>query len=140
MKKRIIIADDDPIIINLVALRLGLANYEVLSAGNGNQALQMIRAAEPLMAILDVQMPGMTGLAVLNEIKADRVTSKMPVMMLTGERDSETVMEAMGAGAADFMVKPFHPDRLLERVSRLVKSSAQVWSAPPKGSADYWEI
>jgi DNA-binding response OmpR family regulator len=140
MKKRILIADDDPIIINLVALRLGMANYEVLSAGNGNQALQMIRAAEPLMAILDVQMPGMTGLDVLSQIKADSFTSKLPVMMLTGERDNETVMQAVGAGAADFMVKPFHPDRLLERVSRLVKSSAHVWTAPARGSADYWEL
>src|SRR5580693_1814106 len=119
MKKRILIADDDPIIINLVALRLGLANYEVLSAGNGHQALQMIHAAEPLMAILDVQMPGKSGLEVLSEIKADRNTNRLPVMMLTGDRDNETVMQAVGAGAADFMVKPFHPDRLLERVSRL---------------------
>jgi DNA-binding response OmpR family regulator len=139
MKKRIIIADDDPTIINLVALRLGLANFEVLSAGNGHQALQMIHAAEPLMAILDVQMPGKNGLEVLSEIKADSHTSKLPVMMLTGERDNETVMQAVGAGAADFMVKPFHPDRLLERVSRLVKSSAHVWNKPAKDTG-YWEL
>ena len=140
MKRRIIIADDDPTIVSLVSLRLGMANFEVLSAANGNQAWQMIRAAEPLMAILDVQMPGMDGLTLLGEIKADRVLGKLPVMMLTGERDNDTVMNAVGAGAADFMVKPFHPDRLLERVNRLVQSSAMVWTPAAAVSATTWEI
>jgi DNA-binding response OmpR family regulator len=140
MKKRIFIADDDPIIVDLVSLRLEMADFEVLSAPNGNQALQMIRACEPLMAILDVQMPGMDGLALLSEIKSDPLTSKLPVMMLTGERDSDTVRSAVGAGAADFMVKPFHPDRLLERISRLVQSSTMVWAAAQKSTSGCWEI
>jgi DNA-binding response OmpR family regulator len=85
---------------------------------------------EPVAAILDVRMPG-CGLVALDAIKADPSISKLPVMMLTGERDNETVMNAMGAGASDYMVKPFNPDRLLERVNRLVKSSAMVWTAKP---------
>ena len=101
----------------------------------------MIRACEPLMAILDVRMPGRSDLDVLGEITADPVTSKLPVMMLTGERDNATVMEAVGAGAADFMVKPFHPDRLFVRVSRLVKSSAQTWTdVAAAGAGAVWEL
>jgi twitching motility two-component system response regulator PilH len=137
LKRRILIADDDPVIVSLVSLRLGMDKYEVLSAANGHQALQMIRAAEPLMAILDVQMPGKDGLAVLADLKADPMTRDLPVLMLTGDRDSDTVMAAVGGGASDFMVKPFDPDTLLKRVSRLCKSSAQVWTR----SADaVWEL
>ena len=57
------------------------------------------------------------------------MTASLPVMMLTGERNAETVMQAMTGGADDYMVKPFDPDTLLERMSRLVKSSAMVWRA-----------
>lgn len=126
MKPRILIADDDLTIRSLVSLRLGLASFEVLSAENGRDALDMIHEKEPIAVILDVKMPG-GGLETLDAIKANPATRKMPVMMLSGERDPGTVMGAMGAGAADYMVKPFNPEQLLERVNRLVASSEMVW-------------
>jgi len=139
MKRRIVIADDDPIILSLVALRLEIADYEVLSAKNGEEALALIRQSEPVAAILDMQMPLKTGIAVLDAIKADPRTDKLPVMMLTGERDTGMVMQAMGAG--DYMVKPFQPDRLLERVNRMVRSSAMVWTKPSSAvTAPTWEL
>jgi two-component system alkaline phosphatase synthesis response regulator PhoP len=138
MKRRIVIADDDPTIISLVSLRLGLARFEVLSAANGREVLDLIRKNEPLAAILDVRMPECDGLSALDTIKSDPVISNLPVLMLTGERDSQTVMSAMGAGASDYMVKPFNPDRLLERVNRMIKSSAMVWS--PAMPAVVWEL
>jgi DNA-binding response OmpR family regulator len=136
MKRRIVIADDDSIIISLVSLRLGLANFEVLCAADGQAALALIRKSEPVAAILDMQMPGKTGIDVLGELKADPLTNKLPVMMLTGERDPEIVMRAVGAGAGDYMVKPFDPDHLLERVNRLVRSSAMSWTPSPS----VWEL
>ena len=71
-------------------------------------------------------------MSALSKIKADPKTSKVPVMMLTGERDAVTVMQAMDGGADDYMLKPFDPDTLLERISRLVSKSenapaAAVW-------------
>jgi len=142
MKPRILIADDDLTIRSLVSLRLGLASFEVLSAENGRDALEMIHEKEPVAVILDVKMPG-GGLETLDAIKANPVTQKMPVMMLSGERDPGTVMGAMGAGAADYMVKPFDPEKLLERVSRLVASSAMVWTrgaAKPAAAGAAWEL
>jgi DNA-binding response OmpR family regulator len=131
MKKCIVVADDDPTILHLVSLRLEMADFEVVSASSGEEALTIIRSRAPAMAILDVRMPGANGLHVLRTLKTDATTCDMPVMMLTGERDSETVMSAVGAGAADYMVKPFHPDRLAERVSRLVgartRAASPVW-------------
>ncbi len=134
MKRCIVIADDDPTIISLVSLRLGLARYNVISTNDAIAAVAMVRMKEPVAVILDVQMPGggghlPGGLSALSRLKADPRTSKLPVMMLTGERNTETVMQAVNGGADDYMVKPFDPDVLLERVSRLVKSSAMVWPA-----------
>jgi len=74
-------------------------------------------------------------LSALSKIKADPKTSKLPVMMLTGERDAVTVKRAMDGGADDYMLKPFDPDTLVERVSRLV-SKARKW--PP--AAAVWEL
>ena len=136
MKRRIVIADDDPLIISLVSLRLEMAHYEVLAATSGKDALTLIRKSQPLAAILDIDMPGKSGIDVLDAIKADPVTDKLPVLMLTGERDTHMVMRAMGAGAGDYMVKPFQPDRLLERMNRLVQSSAMTWAKPDP----VWEL
>jgi DNA-binding response OmpR family regulator len=138
MQRRIVVADDDLTILSLVSLRLGLARFDVLSAETGPDALKLIARSEPSAVILDVRMPG-GGLETLDKIKSNPATQNLPVMMLSGERDSATVMAAMGAGAADYMVKPFHPDRLLERVNRLVASSAMVWKrAVP--AAPVWEL
>jgi two-component system sensor histidine kinase/response regulator len=136
MKRRIVIADDDPMIISLVSLRLEMGGYEVLSAPNGAEALALIHKSQPVAAILDMQMPGKTGIDVLDAIKSNPFTDRLPVMMLTGERDTAVVMRAMDAGAGDYMVKPFQPDRLLERTNRLVQSSTMVWSKP----ATVWEL
>ncbi len=142
MKRSIVIADDDPTIVSLVSLRLGLARFNVFGTGDAMAAVAMVHAREPVAVILDVQMPGGGGLSALRKIKADPQTKNLPVMMLTGERDTETVMAAMSGGANDYMVKPFDPDTLLERVSRLVKSSAMVWGAPQPASvpAAVWEL
>jgi len=142
MKRCIVIADDDPTIVTLVKLRLGMARFNVIATNDAVAALAMVRAKEPVAVILDVQMPGGGGLSALNKIKSDPRMANLPVMMLTGERNPETVMEAMTGGAADYMVKPFNPDILLERVSRLVKSSAMVWGAVPAvvSPGTTWEL
>ena len=122
----IVVADDDPTIIDLVKLRLGLAQYDVAAAHDAATLLAMVRAKQPLLVILDVQMPGGGGLSALSKIKADPQTSAVPVMMLTGERNPETVLLAMEGGADDYLVKPFNPDALLRRVSRLVDKNSQA--------------
>jgi len=135
MQRCIVVADDDPTVISLVKMRLGMAQYTVVTAEDADQALAMVRAREPIAVILDVQMPGGGGLSALSRIKADPKTCGLPVMMLTGERNAETVLQAMDAGADDYMVKPFLPDLLVERVSRLLQKTAKV---PPPAAT--WEL
>jgi DNA-binding response OmpR family regulator len=141
MQRCVVIADDDPTIIDLVKLRLGLAQYHVVSANDAAAALELVHIKKPVAVLLDVNMPG-GGLSVLTKIKSDPSLSAMPVMMLTGERDPAIVMQAMSGGANDYMVKPFNPDALLERVGRLVKSSAIVWAGQGQVTAarPMWEI
>lgn len=137
MKRCIVIADDDPIIVDLVKLRLGMARFRVVSTSDAATAMEMVRSEQPVAVILDVQMPG-SGLAALAKIKADPETAKLPVLMLTGERRPETVMAAMNSGADDYMIKPFNPDALLERVSRLVRLSSVNWDRTLP--APVWEV
>jgi len=136
MKKRIVVADDDPTIVTLVSLRLESDEYEVFTAPTGDEALKAIRAKPTDAAILDVQMPGTSGLATLEQIKSDPAIAGVPVMILTGERNPETVMQALGVGAADYMVKPFDPDTLASRVARMIRNNP----APARGDAPAWEI
>ena len=135
MKKCVVIADDDPSIVTLVSLRLGVDNYDVIGAPSGEEALEQIRRHAPQAAILDVQMPGGGGLAALDQIKADPAIAGLPVMMLTGERNPETVMQALSSGAADYMVKPFNPDMLAERLERAIRHGAATRKTPP-----VWEL
>jgi len=141
MKRTVVIADDDPNVVSLVKLRLGMARYDVCATGDAVAAVALVRTKEPVAVILDVDMPGGGGLSALSRIKTDPHTRDLPVMMLTGERSTEIVLSAMERGANDYMVKPFDPDTLLERVSRLVKSSRMVWdfTAQP-ASAQVWEL
>ena len=126
MQRCIVIADDDPIIIDLLKMRLSMAQYHVIATHDAATALEMVRANKPVAVILDVQMPGGGGLSALSKIKTDPRTGSVPVMILTGERSAETVLQAMDGGADDYMVKPFHPDLLLERVSRLINKAGKT--------------
>jgi CheY-like chemotaxis protein len=126
MKRRIVIADDDPMIVSLVGLRLEIAGYEILAAGNAENVLALIRKSHALAVILNIDMPG--GMDLLDAIKSEPAGGKLPVMLLTGGRDTGMVMRAMGSGAADYLVKPFHPDRLLARIDRLVPSGTAQWA------------
>ncbi len=130
----IVVADDDPTILELVTLLLGTAHYNVIATTDAVAAMAMVRTKDPVAVILDVQMPGGGGLSALSKIKSDPKTSKLPVMMLTGERDAVTVMQAMDGGADDYMLKPFNPDTLVERISRMVSKSENA-TAPA-----VWEI
>ena len=134
MQRCIVIADDDPNVLRVVRRRLGIGHYIVAEAENSGKALALIQARDPVAVILDVQMPGGGGLSVLSKIKADPKTRNLPVMMLTGERNAETVLQAMDAGADDYMVKPFLPDALMERVSRLIQKAGRDESQP------MWEL
>lgn len=114
---RILIADDDPVARQLVARTLGRAGYEVVSTADGTQAWGVLEAADPPpLAILDWMMPGLTGLEVCRRLRAGPARPAY-VIVLTSRDRTEDLVEALEAGADDYIVKPFQAEELRARVA-----------------------
>ena len=116
VKPRVVIADDDPDIRRLVQITVTNAGCDVTVAADGEEALELIRAAPPDLVILDVLMPRMDGWEVARELKGDPLTQGVPIMFLTSRGQEHDVLEGFHSGAADYMVKPFSPRELQVRV------------------------
>jgi len=127
--RRILIADDDPLLRALLVHRLSADGYEILTAEDGAQALAMIRDQRPDLIVLDALMPVMDGFEVLRRLKSGDVTDS-PVIMLTALKREQDIVGALQLGAADYLVKPFIPDELGQRIRRLLQSST-----PAEGGA-----
>jgi DNA-binding response OmpR family regulator len=117
---RVLIADDDPFLRELLTHKLSAAGYVVSSARNGGEALELCREPFPDLVVLDAMMPIADGFEVLRRLKADPATANLPIIMLTALRREEDVVGALKLGAADYLVKPFIPDELVARIGRLL--------------------
>jgi DNA-binding response OmpR family regulator len=116
----VLVADDDDDIRDLVAFRLDRAGYEVLRAGDGQQALDLAREHHPDLAVLDVMMPKLTGYDVTRELRANQETSRIPVILLTARVQEADVARGFEAGADDYVKKPFSPQELKARVQAVL--------------------
>lgn len=122
--RRILIADDDPLLRALLVHRLSGDGYDVVTAEDGGQALNAVRDLKPDLIVLDALMPVMDGFEVLRRLKSARL-SQAPVIMLTALKREEDIVGALQLGAADYLVKPFIPDELGQRVLRLLGGEAE---------------
>lgn len=109
-KRRILIVDDDPHLLAFLAEVIRHAGYDTVSATSGEQALKVVAEGEPDMALLDISMPGMSGLELAARLKA---TSSVPFMFLSAVGDSESAREAAAYGAVGYLVKPVDAARLM---------------------------
>jgi sigma-B regulation protein RsbU (phosphoserine phosphatase) len=114
--QRILIVDDDPRNVKIVKLILLEKDYDLATAAGGVEALEKARDFDPDLVLLDVMMPGMSGVAVAGELKSNEATRHIPVIMLTARADMETLEEAFGNGAMDYIRKPFSDRELMLRV------------------------
>lgn len=124
-KSRILVVDDDPMILELLVTRLDLAGYQVATARDGQEALKCIRDVHPHAMILDVNMPRLDGFGVLQHLKSSGRILTLPVMVLTARYQASDVQEAIKLGAKDFLAKPFKDNQLFMRVERLLRSTAR---------------
>jgi len=120
MGKRILIAEDEPHIARMVTFKLEHEGYEVIWAKNGGEAVKSLQDKAPDLVLLDVMMPVMDGFEVLKKIKEDESTWHIPVIMLTAKGKIKDIDLAFDLGADDYIVKPFLPDELVERVQVLL--------------------
>ncbi len=123
--------DDDPSISGLVRQILRMAGHEVAVAESGQKALEMVRAREPELVVLDRSMPGMDGLAVCRALKNNPFLSRIPVLMLTALSTIDYKIEGFDAGADDYLGKPFEPRELVARVSALLRLVAREGDRNP---------
>lgn len=113
---RILLADDDELIREIVAEGLRLHAYEVEAVCDGAAALAAVRRHRPGLILLDAKMPTLDGFAVLAALKADPALNHVPVIMLTALRNARDVIEARRLGASDYLAKPFDISNVLQRV------------------------
>ena len=116
----VLVADDDDDILLLVTTRLRRDGFEVISARNGEEALALAHERQPDIAVLDIGMPKLDGLEVLQAIRADEVLKKMRVLLLTAKAQESDVRRGYETGADAYVRKPFSPGDLSSRVRELV--------------------
>ena len=115
---RVLIVDDDPAILQLVALNLELEGYDVLRATSGPEALEIARDRAPQMIVLDVMMPGMDGYAVCEALRESEATGGVPVLMLSARTSASDQQRALDAGAVGYVTRPFDPSDLIAIIER----------------------
>src|SRR5688572_11760219 len=119
--ERILVVDDEPYIIALVAYHLARSGYRVSTASTGTEALQAAREEQPALVVLDLMLPELSGFQVLERLRADRAFAEIPVLMLTARRDEPDRVQGLSLGADDYLVKPFSPQELVLRVRNILR-------------------
>ncbi len=128
----ILVADDDPLIIRLLEHRLRHRGYDVISAPDGETALDLAIREKPDLILLDGMMPGLDGFEVLRRLKENPETIQIPVVMLTARNQEGDIVDGLTSGAADYMVKPFIPEELIARIQRIVGDGTQEPGGPQR--------
>ncbi len=132
-KKLVLVVDDEPIGLEMIASVLEADGYSVLQASDVRSAIEMLESNKMAISVIlmDLVMPEYNGFIAIRTIKAQKLTRLIPIMALTASTDKESVIKAMSVGADDYLTKPFEPSDLLNRVRALSKISDFVkrWSA-----------
>lgn len=115
----VLVAEDDADIRDLVAFKLAQSGYDVTTAEDGRDALTAARDQLPDIAVLDIAMPGLSGLDVCRLLRAEPATSRMLILLLTAKAQEQDVETGFDAGADDYVVKPFSPRELVTRIHAL---------------------
>jgi DNA-binding response OmpR family regulator len=120
---RILVAEDEPHIRRVLATLFQSADFEVVEVVDGDQARDLLAGPTPFdFAVMDIMMPGRTGIQVLKEIIGLDHRADLPVIILTAKGQDADRDEAFASGAVDFMTKPFSPKKLLSRINEILES------------------
>lgn len=124
--KKLLLIDDDPNLILLVKDYLEFRGYEVTTAENGREGLEILEKALPDMIICDVMMPEMDGYAFLSRLREDSRTSWIPFLFLSAKGQSQDRVKGLNTGADVYMVKPFEPEELVAQVESSLKQASRL--------------
>ena len=129
-RPRILVVDDDPMVLEIVITRLALAGCTVTGARDGAAAIERIREVRPVAMVLDINMPGLDGFGVLKHMKVTGSIRSIATLVLTARNRPEDVKLAIALGARDYLAKPFKDDQLLLRMARLLRKPELKTTAP----------
>jgi two-component system phosphate regulon response regulator PhoB len=121
VKSKILIIEDEPDILEVIQYNLEREGHKVVACRNGEQGLSRIRTDNPDLVILDLMLPGMDGVEVCRQVKADPITRGIPVIMVTAKSEESDVVLGLGIGADDYISKPFSPRELVARVNVVLR-------------------
>ncbi len=116
----VLLAEDDPDIRYLVTFKLRQSGHDIREFADGLSALASARRDIPDLAVLDVMMPGMSGLDVCRELRGDPATADIPIVILTARAQESDVEAGLAAGADEYIVKPFSPRELMSRIEAML--------------------
>ncbi len=119
-KKQVLVCDDDELLVDLLSHRLASKGYDVIVAHDGGEAMERLASSTPDVIVLDAMMPVLDGHEVLRRVREDPALTQIPVLMLTARKQEGDILGALELGASDYMVKPFIPEELVARLSRLL--------------------
>lgn len=123
---KILAVDDNKDNVQMIADIVGMLGHEVVRAFDGSQALNAVETNPPDLILLDVNMPGMTGFEVVEHLKADERTARIPIILLTALSEVEQRVKGLGLGADDYLTKPFSPRELAARIETRLRAKADT--------------
>lgn len=123
MKPLVLIVEDEPAQVEMLRYNLESAGYRTITATDGAEALLRIEEDEPDLIILDWMLPGVSGIEVCRQIRAQEITPMLPIIMVTARGEEDDQVRGFDIGADDYMVKPFSPNEMLARVRALLRRS-----------------
>jgi CheY-like chemotaxis protein len=124
--RRILVADDDPVIVRLLQVNFRLEGYEVDTAAHGEEALTKATGTRPDLILLDVMMPGLDGWEVCRRLKDDPVTSQIPIIFLSARAQEEDRRKGQSLGVVDYVTKPFDPGELVNLIEKVLARTRQA--------------
>ena len=117
---KVLVVDDDPVIIRLLEVNFEMEGFEVVTAVDGQDGVDKCRAELPDIVVSDVMMPKLNGLELCVAIKADPATDGIPVVLLSAKAQVADIRAGLDAGADDYVTKPFEPLELIDRINKLL--------------------
>jgi CheY-like chemotaxis protein len=117
---KVLVVDDDPVIVRLLEVNFEMEGFEVVSAVDGADGVEKARAEQPDIVVSDVMMPKVSGLELCERLKADDATAGIPVVLLSAKAQVTDIRAGLDAGADDYVTKPFEPLDLIDRVNKLL--------------------
>lgn len=119
--KKILIVEDDEFLVQMYATKLELQDFQVQTAGDGKQAMKLIKKDPPDLILLDLGLPIMDGFQVLEELKRDERTKRIPILVLTNFGQKEHIDKCLALGAADYLIKAhFVPSEVVDKIKMLI--------------------